>query len=69
MKMSVISEANNHSRIIAFCCVNKVFNFVREKHNLPLKVTLHVWNDGCAGQIRSRYVFSLLSTIDGTAKL
>ena len=40
MKRSVISEVNNHSRIVAFSCVNKVFNFVREKHNLPLKVTL-----------------------------
>ena len=38
--------------------------FVREKHNLPPEVTLHIWNDGCAGQSRSRYVFALVSQID-----
>ena len=52
----VVSEASYHSRIAAFTCINKVFNFVREKHELPLKVTLHVWSDGCTGQFRSRYV-------------
>ena len=65
----VVSEASDHSRIAAFTCINKVFNFVREKHELPLKVTLHVWSDGCAGQFRSRYVFSLLSTLDKTVNL
>ena len=40
--VTVISEASDHSRIAAFSCVNKVFDFIREKHNLPLKVTLHV---------------------------
>ena len=47
--VTVISEASNHSRIPAFSCVNEVFNFFREKRNLPLKVTLHVRSDGCAG--------------------
>ena len=67
--VTVIPEASNHSRIPAFSCVNKVFNFFREKRNLPLKVTLHVWSDGCAGQFRSRYVFSLLSIMDKTVNL
>ena len=67
--VTVISEASDHSRFAAFSCVNKVFNFDREKHNLPLKFTIHVWNDVSAGQFRSRYVFSLLSTIDRTVNL
>ena len=65
----VISEASNHCRISAFSCVNKVFDFIREKHNLPLKVNLHVWSDGCAGQFCSKYVFALLSGMDRSVKL
>ena len=44
-----ISEVSDHSRIAAFTCINKVFDFVREKHNLLLEVTLHIWSDECAG--------------------
>ena len=47
--ITIISEASDHSRIAAFTCINKVFDFVREKHNLPLEVTLHTWSDECAG--------------------
>ena len=47
----------------------EVFDFIHEKHNLPLKVTLNVWSDGCAGQFRSRYVFVLLSGMDRSVKL
>ena len=65
----VVFEASDHSRIAAFTCINKVFNFVHEKHELPLKVTLHVWSDGCAGQFHSRYVLSLLLTLDKTVNL
>ena len=57
----VISEASDHSKIAAFSCVSNVFQFVR--HNLPLKVTLHIWSDGYAAQFRSRYVFTLLTTM------
>ena len=48
--ITIISEASDHSRIAAFTCINKVFHFVREKHNLPPEVTLHIWSDGFAGQ-------------------
>ena len=40
--VKIISESNNHSNIFAFSSINKVFKLVREKHNLPLKVTFHV---------------------------
>ena len=65
----VISEASDHSQIAAFFCVNKVFIFVRKKHNLPLKVTLYVWSNGCAEQFQSRYVIFLLSRMDRTVNL
>ena len=47
--VTVISEASDYSRVAAFSCVNKVFTFVCEKHNLPLTVTLNVWSDSCTG--------------------
>ena len=37
--ISTISEASDHSRIVAVTCISKVFDFVREKHNLPTEVT------------------------------
>ena len=65
----IISEASDHLRIAAFTCISKVLNFVREKHNLPPEVTLHIWSDGCAGQFRSRYVFALVSQIDSKVEV
>ena len=62
--ITIISEASDYSRIVAFRCINKVFDFVREKHNLPPEVTLHIWSDGWAGQFRSRYAFALVSQTD-----
>ena len=56
-----MSETSDHSRITAFTCISKVFDFVGEKHNLPPEVTLHIWSDKCVGQFRSRYVFALVS--------
>ena len=56
--ITIISEVSDHSRIAAFTCINKVFDFVLEKHNLPPEI------DGCAGQFRSQYVFALVSEID-----
>ena len=65
----IISEASDHLRIAAFTCISQVFNFVREKHNLPPEVILHIWSDGCAGQFRSRYVFALVSQIDSKVEV
>ena len=67
--VTVISEASDHSRIAAFSCINKVFQLLCEKHNLPLKVTLHIWSDGCAGQFHSRYVFTLLTAMSRSVTL
>ena len=67
--ISIISEASDHSRIVAVTRISKVFDFVREKHNLPPEVTLHIWSDGCAGQFRSRYVFALVSQIDSKVEV
>ena len=39
--ITIISEASDHLPIAAFTCINKVFDFVREKYNLPPEVTLH----------------------------
>ena len=55
--VAVVSEASDHSRIAVFTCINKVFNNIRDKHDLPLSVTLYIWSDGCADQFRSRFVF------------
>ena len=67
--ITIISEASDHSRIAAFTCINKVFDFVREKHNFPPEVTLHIWSDGCAGEFRSRYVFALVPQIDSKVEV
>ena len=67
--ITIISEPSNHSRIAGFTCINKVFEFVREKHNLPPEVTSHIWSDGCAGQFRSRYDFALVSQIDSKVEV
>ena len=40
--ITIISEASDHSCIVAFTCINKVFDFVQEKYNLPPEVTLHI---------------------------
>ena len=60
----VISEASDHSHIAAFTCLNKVLNFMHEKYNLQLCITLHVWSDGCSAQFQSRLVFRLLYDLD-----
>ena len=58
--ISIISEASDHSRIVAFTYISKVFDFVWEKHNLPPEVTLHIWSDKCAGQSRSDHDMFLI---------
>ena len=67
--ITTTSEASDHSRIAAFTCINKVFDFVWEKHNFPPEVTFHIWSGGCAGQFRSRYVFALVSQIDSKVEV
>lgn len=44
---TIVSEASDHSRIVAFSCINKVFGFIGEKHNLTLPIILHIWSDEC----------------------
>ena len=67
--ISIISETSDHSRIAVFTCICKVFDFMREKHDLPPEVTLHIWSDGCARQFRSRFAFALVSQIDSKVKV
>ena len=60
--LTIVSEANDHSRIASFTCVSKVIECIEER--LPLLTSLrrvYIWSDGCASQFRSRYVFSLLT--------
>ena len=58
--VTVTSEAN-HSTIAAISCWLRVLSFVQDKYpNLLESLVLHIWSDGCAGQFRSRFVFTLL---------
>ena len=60
--VTVTSEESDHSRIAALSCWLRVLSFVQEKYSCLLEsLVLHIWSDGCAGQFRSRFVFSLLS--------
>lgn len=59
--ITVTSEASDHSRISALSCWLKVLSTIQNKYNLQESLTLNIWSDGCAGQFRSRFVFSLLS--------
>ena len=68
--ITVTSELPDHSRAAAITCVSKVIENVRENHqHLPLRINVFVWSDGCAAQFRSRYVFTLLSTLDTSLNL
>ena len=68
--VTLTSELSDHSRSAAITCVMKMMEFIREKHqHLPLHINVYVWSDGCASQFRSRFVFSLLSTIDSSINL
>ena len=63
--ITITSELPDHSRAPAITCVSKVFENVREnRQHLPLQINVFVWSDGCAAEFRSRYVFTLLSTLD-----
>ena len=68
--VTLTSELSDHSRSAAITCVIKMMEFIREKHqHLPLHINVYVWSDGCASQFCSRFVFSLLSTIDSSINL
>ena len=60
--VTITSESSDHSRIAAFCCVNKIIKLMEERIK-PIKKVI-VWSDGMVAQFRSRFVFMLLSTID-----
>ena len=58
--ITVISEADYHSRIAALSCWLHVLSVVKEKYeNLPNSLVLHIWSDGCTGQVWSRFIFRL----------
>ena len=68
--ITVTSETSDHSRSASVSCLQKVIHFVREKYtHLPLKLNVIVWSDGCAAQVRSRYVFLLLSKLEASVNL
>ena len=64
--ITLVSEANDHSRINAYTCTKKLINLVRGKHKklLCANIKLHIWSDVCATQFRSRFVFALMSHFD-----
>lgn len=42
-------------------CWLRVLSFVQDKYtNLRESLVLHIWSNGCAGQSRSRFLFSFL---------
>ena len=60
----------SRSGITAYSCFSKAVTYIREKYQeLPLKLTLYVWSDYCATQLRSCYVFSLMSCYDCTLNI
>ena len=58
---TITSEANDHSRSAAMSCWMRVLSCIQEKYDLAESLRIHIQNDGCAGQFRSRFVFILLS--------
>lgn len=70
MPLTIVSEANDHSRIASFTCVSKVIDCIEER--LPLLNSLQkvfLWSDGCASQFRSRFTFSLLTHLHPTKEI
>ena len=66
----IVTESADHSRITAYSCIAKIVTHISEKYQeLPLRLNLYVWSDGCASQFRSCYVFSLMSCYDRTLKV
>ena len=56
------SEANDYSRIAALSCWLLILSVIKENYpNLPDSLVLHIWSNGCKGQFRLRFAFSLLS--------
>ena len=68
--VTITSEASNHSRIAALSCWLRILSFIQEKYpSLQKSLVLHIWSDGCAGQFRLRFVFSLLTQFAVNHKL
>ena len=60
--ITVTSEAIDHSRIARLSCWLHVLLVIKERYQkFPVSFALRIWSDGCAGQFRSRFAFSLLS--------
>ena len=60
----------DHPRITVYSCISKAVTYIRQKYQeLPLKLTLYVWSDGCATQFRPYYVLSLISYYDRTLNM
>jgi len=62
--LTIVSEANDHSRIASFTCVSKVIDSIEERLPLLNKLQqVYIWSDGCSSQFRSRYTFALLTQL------
>ena len=57
--IAVTTESNEHSRVTALSCINKIISHIEEKVEAFTK--LYIRSDGCESQFRSRFAFSFLS--------
>ena len=57
--VAVVSESSDHPQIAALACINFLIKEV-ERHTKLTKMIM--WSDGCAAQLRSRFVFKLLAS-------
>ena len=63
--VTITSKLSEHSGAAAITSTVTIMSYLREKHqHLPLKSNPIVWIDGCFTQLRSRFAFKLLSSID-----
>ena len=60
---NVTSEATNHFQISAFSCINLIIDLVQKKFPSQLNnyLVFYICSDGCASQIRSRFVIALMT--------
>ena len=66
--IAVISESSDHSQIATFTCTNAIVNELKKRMKDSLK-KLILWRDGCSLQIRSKYVFALMTHFDKSVQL
>ena len=55
----MVSESSDYSQIAALPCINFLIKEV-ERHTKLTKMIM--WSDGCAAQLRSRFVFKVLAS-------